>query len=134
MNELGMCLRQKPVNCHMEATQVKLKKAYRQNRYSDYRNSQRQRLTTYKYASAKRNIEWHISDEVAFALFNMACLYCGEEPTVKQLMGIDREDTAIGYQDGNIVPCCKICNKMKHRYSKEVFVAQCRKIARHADK
>jgi len=42
--------------------------------------------------------------------------------------GIDRVDNAKGYEHGNMVPCCQMCNQMKMSFNYEQFIEQVRKI------
>jgi hypothetical protein len=54
------------------------------------------------------------------------CHYCGiDEPDVRRVgmksqvqrdmsvMGVDRLDSSKGYEEGNLVPCCFVCNQIK---------------------
>ena len=36
-------------------------------------------------------------------------------------LGLDRIDSDLGYQLGNIVPCCGVCNMMKNNLSYDEF-------------
>lgn len=40
------------------------------------------------------------------------CDYCGE-PIIQTGHGLDRKDFFKGYELGNVVPCCKLCNQIK---------------------
>ena len=67
--------------------------------------------------------EWGLSREQVVAIISSACRYCGSQPAnVKQhkntisplrYSGIDRIDNAAGYTEGNVVPCCRVCNRAK---------------------
>lgn len=48
------------------------------------------------------------------------------------ICGIDRIDSAVGYQEGNIVPCCGRCNWMKSDMSQSDFLAQAKRITEWA--
>ena len=37
--------------------------------------------------------------------------------------GLDRIDSSIGYESNNVVPCCKVCNRMKDVLSTDEFLA-----------
>jgi len=51
-----------------------------------------------------------------------------EKYTVK-MNGVDRVDSSKGYLDeGNSVPCCKMCNRMKNEFTKEEFLNKIKKI------
>jgi hypothetical protein len=60
----------------------------------------------YKYREKKRGNSYPFSLEQSKALFRLPCYYC----TKPQAKGMDRLDNDLGYIDGNIVPCCAICN------------------------
>ena len=44
--------------------------------------------------------------------------------------GIDRINSSLGYVDGNVVPCCGTCNKMKMAMDESDFKMQVLKIAK----
>lgn len=56
-----------------------------------------------------------------------ACFYCGLENS----MGIDRLYPAIGYTEGNSVPCCKTCNYTKNDLHPGTYIQHLATIARH---
>ena len=45
-----------------------------------------------------------------------------EEDTYEKITGIDRIDSTKGYSKDNCVSCCKMCNIMKNKFSKEDFL------------
>ena len=47
--------------------------------------------------------------------------------------GIDRINSKLGYIEGNVVPCCSICNTMKNDLPKDVFLNHIRKIFKNAN-
>lgn len=46
------------------------------------------------------------------------CFYCG----TKESKGVDRICSSSGYIEGNCVPCCSLCNRMKLNYSIDEFL------------
>lgn len=40
------------------------------------------------------------------------CHYCGDHLPVNGL-GLDRIDTRRGYDEGNVLPCCTLCNRAR---------------------
>jgi len=46
--------------------------------------------------------------------------------------GIDRVDNSRGYESGNVVSCCGVCNMLKHVLSKEEFLARIEKIYKNS--
>ena len=75
-------------------------------------------------------------DEKTFrAITSMPCHYCGAPPTQVRPTngklisngeylhnGIDRADNAVGYDDGNVRPCCKQCNFAKGALNEREFI------------
>ena len=84
-------------------------------RYADYRRN-----------AATRGFTFQISKERFAEITDQACAYCGAEGP----NGIDRVDSDLGYVEGNMVPCCSICNRMKSNLGREVFLAQVARIAK----
>lgn len=112
-------------------------RAKQQQRSTDHnrvsiRTKHARRLRKYQRGAKDRELEWALPDEEAIALFDRPCAYCGVTPIETGILsGIDRVDNACGYVCGNCVPCCEMCNRMKHKNDKEVFIAQATRIAAH---
>jgi hypothetical protein len=49
-------------------------------------------------------------------------------------MGIDRMNSDLGYIEGNMVPCCGICNITKMDYSAEEFISRAYRVVAVAEK
>jgi hypothetical protein len=50
------------------------------------------------------------------------CYYCGKEKDGPlNGVGLDRIDSQYGYFDGNVVPCCGVCNWAKGTRSQDEF-------------
>lgn len=79
----------------------------------------RKKLHSYKTNAVARGYKFELSDEYAFKLFHSNCYYCGE---LDNMNGIDRLDSKKDYTEDNCVPCCGVCNLMKNKFSKEVFL------------
>jgi hypothetical protein len=94
-----------------------------------------QLLLSYKKSARKRNLEFNLSSEEFKDLVSKNCYYCNSEPSNKiknqskystfTFNGIDRVDNLKGYFKGNCVPCCKMCNQMKHSYEGAEFIEHC---------
>jgi hypothetical protein len=85
-----------------------------------------------------RNHEFNLTYSEFESIIFKDCYYCGIEPqkaTNKIIIvrgntneppiyynGIDRIDSNIGYTMDNCVPCCSICNYMKHTLDTESFL------------
>lgn len=83
----------------------------------------------------KRRWVFNLTNERIRELTSSNCKYCGCEPSqiknmgVKQNIngdyiynGLDRVDSNLGYIEGNVVPCCKVCNYAKRKMSLFEFV------------
>lgn len=77
----------------------------------------------YKGAAKRRNISWNLNREQVSSIIFRPCTYCGcplSSPKIDSqgnligyTSGIDRVDNSLGYEEGNVVPCCGSCNKAK---------------------
>jgi len=56
------------------------------------------------------------------------CYYCGAPP--KPVNGIDRVDNRLGYLSGNVVSCCRRCNRAKDDMTVEEFLGWVEKLAK----
>lgn len=85
-----------------------------------------------KRSAIKRNINFLIDIEFyKNNIFNKNCYYCGDK---YDGIGIDRIDNEKGYIEGNCVPCCGKCNKMKQQMTFNSFIEHCKKIIKHTDR
>lgn len=88
--------------------------------------------TKYKISANSKVLEFSVSLESFSKSLHSNCVYCGIEP--KQTMkvgravdnvlvynGIDRIVPELGYVEGNIAPCCWVCNQAKKNYSPQEF-------------
>lgn len=90
----------------------------------------------YLRGAKNRNIKFELSIELFKEIVMKNCFYCGEEPNRKAknygkevlINGIDRRNNDIGYIEGNIVPCCKTCNFMKHNLGEKEWLDKVSKI------
>lgn len=87
----------------------------------------RGRLTSIKGSAKTRKIDYFLNDEEAIAMLEGSCYYCNKNEGIS----IDRVDSKKGYIKDNCLPCCKMCNYMKHVYTKENFIDQCKLIAKN---
>jgi hypothetical protein len=97
--------------------------------------------TYYKHNAETRNISWNLSEEEFKSLIYQNCEYCGEKPSMYRTAqyknktiyynGIDRIDSSVGYTIENCVPCCDICNRMKNKYSVDIFLNKIKQIYNH---
>ena len=100
-----------------------LQKEIADNKYAETRHFRR-RLGSIKGNAKGRNIDFNLTEEQVDDLINKPCFYCGKEHSD----GIDRLDSTKPYTIDNCVPCCSICNRMKNKFSLEVFLDKVEKI------
>jgi len=94
--------------------------------------------SSYKYRAKKKNMEFRLSKEKFRELTSKNCFYCDDEPQKLHgrndlnggyvFNGIDRIDSKLGYVDGNVIPCCSVCNKMKLDTDYNTFLFRVKKI------
>jgi hypothetical protein len=95
----------------------------------------------YFYGARARSLPFNLNREEFEELVLSDCVYCGMPPSMikrtafvsETLNGIDRVDNAIGYDLSNCVPCCRVCNQMKHALGREEFLEHVRRIAAHVN-
>lgn len=56
------------------------------------------------------------------------CNYCGGAIAT---IGLDRVDSTKGYEIGNVVPCCKMCNTIKLDHNNDVLNDHMLRMLRH---
>ena len=105
-------------------------KAYvqKQNKMSRDKNkdkiSQGLRLAPHRFSFSKSNakirgLAFTLTKEEYTNLINSHCDYCDNElgsPTNSTGYGLDRLDNDRGYEIDNVVPCCVVCNLMRHQH------------------
>lgn len=131
-----------PRNHEQKLKNKEASRKYRENHPDRVKNSQKAKYKHYKEdpilnlkrkwynfkSDAKvRKKDMSITFEEYSATVIQPCWYCGE--LGKPYVGIDRIDSSKGYEEGNIAPCCEICNKMKIDQSFWDFVQRCETIA-----
>lgn len=93
-------------------------------------------FSSYKRNATGRGLEFSLSLDEFKVLTKQVCNYCGSSPKkqypnertvslsrmknkvtngVYIYNGLDRVDNNKGYELGNVVPCCSLCNVMKHK-------------------
>lgn len=96
----------------------------------------------YKRHAARALRVFELDKSVFSDLIKGSCYYCGivggrvmKTGRLKnhewRVNGIDRLDNGVGYTEKNCVSCCSLCNRMKHAFDKNVFMAQIFKIAEY---
>jgi hypothetical protein len=96
-------------------------------------------FTNYRNGANQRGLVFSLSREQFSEIIEKDCFYCGTHPDKTigyygqsyAYNGVDRVDNSRGYEPGNVVPCCSMCNLMKKAYSAEQFIEHAKKIAAH---
>ena len=99
----------------------------------------------YKRNAKIRNIDFKIEKDIFKKLTKENCFYCNSHPyqihkAVNRQYGeyiyngIDRVDSSKGYIEGNVVPCCGVCNIAKKSMSKEEFLSWIEQVYNHSIK
>ncbi len=99
--------------------------------------------SAYKRSAKRRNLNFEITKEQFKELTQKNCHYCNvvaaqirnggktkktKEHSAYTYNGLDRVDNKQGYVINNLVPCCGICNKMKHVLNYKDFLNHIAKI------
>lgn len=98
---------------------------------SAWRQTFKGRLSSYKKAASKRNIEWLLNEDEFKSFWGKPCYYCNDEIST---IGIDRIDNNQGYMFSNCRPCCSTCNTMKMALSDELFIKKIKQIINNLNK
>ena len=78
--------------------------------------------TKYKNKATKRKMSFNIDRNYFIKLVQQPCYYCGHFGFNKgDVNGCDRINSDIGYEIGNVVPCCRVCNSAKGQLSRDIF-------------
>ncbi len=86
------------------------------------------RFSCYKTNARKKNIELEISLIEFTKITNNKCYYCNQYNKNKNYCGIDRIDSNVGYINGNLLPCCSVCNQMKSDFNQKDFLNKIQEI------
>jgi hypothetical protein len=89
-------------------------------------------FSLYKRGAKERNYKFGLTKKYFISLINGNCYYCNAKPSNKfinsnntgQLIynGIDRVNNMEGYILGNVVSCCKRCNRAKSDMTYSEFI------------
>lgn len=93
----------------------------------------------YKRSADIKNVSFSLTKDQFMILTQLNCFYCGEKPqnvlnkhaSTFIYNGIDRVDNSKGYENDNVVPCCKRCNLMKRDLELNEFIKHIFKICNH---
>jgi hypothetical protein len=101
----------------------------------------------YKRSATSRKFDFEISKDRFKELTLLNCHYCGSLPNTSIIHrnaaikghdsgayiynGVDRVDAKKGYIEGNVVPCCPLCNYMKSDFPVSDFLSHVIKISKY---
>lgn len=88
----------------------------RDNAYQlKYKKTWKGRYIQAKSESNRRNKrEFTITEEQYLELMqNSKCTYCNHDLEGYHGSGLDRIDNSIDYHINNVIPCCKVCNRIR---------------------
>jgi hypothetical protein len=105
-------------NCISDLQKEIADKKYKEDR------PERHRINSIRSNAKSRNYKIELTNAEIKELLHKPCFYCGEE----NANGIDRVDSTKHYTKENCVPCCFICNRMKNKYSINVFLEKIKQI------
>jgi hypothetical protein len=107
-------------------------------RLPDNGGHKNQLFLSIKRRARHRDIPFSLTKEHFLALVFNDCYYCGSKPNnvfvakngeTLKYNGVDRVDSSKGYELGNVVQCCKICNRAKSDLSSGDFMEWVHNIA-----
>jgi len=94
----------------------------------------------YKKSARYRDLNFNIDFDKFVEMSQQKCYYCGVSPSTVEKSkynngdfvynGIDRLDNNLGYEEGNCVSCCYLCNRMKWSMTEKDFLTQISKISK----
>lgn len=91
----------------------------------NYRWSLKGQYSEYKTKAKRRGYVFKLPIEYCEQYYNTNCHYCGDK---YRGLGMDRVDNDCGYEMGNIVACCGVCNIMKRAQTQNDFLVKISKI------
>jgi len=114
----------------------------KQNKLPNNEGVINQIILQYKRHAKDRNLSWNLTYEQVAKIIQEPCHYCGAVKSNRLITksckegydynGIDRVDSAVGYEIENVVSCCKICNYAKSNINKKDFILWAIRIANHS--
>lgn len=91
-------------------------------------NPERAQYLRYIERAREKDSSFGLDFDTFLEVIKMPCVYCGFNDGI---VGIDRIDSDKGYEEDNIVPCCKVCNYMKLDHKVDGWFTAMREIFEH---
>lgn len=114
--------------CYKKLLQYESNRPKKERNYkAHYYNNKHAMWNSYIKGAKDRGINFSLSKEIFNKLIIEPCFYCAKFKE-KEVNGIDRIDNNKGYEEGNVVSCCSICNIAKGRQHPQEFIDKLRSI------
>ncbi len=127
--ECSCIKRRKLYNNNLEENRKKGREKKREQRKNNTKMIRTDCYYNYKNNAKKRGYTFELTKEQVIKLTeNLKCFFCNQE---YKRLGIDRIRNDEGYKLGNVVSCCKMCNRMKSNFDFNSFIKKCNQIAKH---
>ena len=107
----------------------KLNAGKRREQQRKYAAKPESRYAKYKASAAVRGFTWALTRDQFMKHWQADCTHCGSKIAT---IGLDRIDSGVPYQEDNVEPCCKICNRLKSDMLTVDWYAHLEKIRKHA--
>lgn len=86
------------------------------------------RYGTYRLHASERGLTFDLTLEEFSTITSQKCHYCNEFTINKNYCGVDRVRNNEGYSLTNCVPCCTMCNLMKHTHNQQEWIEHMKKV------
>lgn len=87
-----------------------------------------ERYAQIRRSAEVRHLSFTLTREELGAFWEQPCHYCGG---LSPGVGLDRVDNTCGYEPGNVVPCCGLCNSWKLDLSEAAFREHLGRVSQH---
>ena len=84
------------------------------------------KFSAYKRRAQHNKLLFTLTQNEFSGIVSQPCYYCGE--LQENFNGIARFNNKEGYTVDNSVPCCTMCNMMKHTQHADEFIKKCKEI------
>ena len=119
-------------SCYQKLQEIEGKRTRERNYLEERKRNTEVHYRSYMRGATSRNLEFSISIETFEKLVNSPCKYC-KQYVENESIGIDRIDNSRGYNDDNVVACCKLCNRFKCNLNVQEFIEHSKKISQSTD-
>jgi ribosomal protein L34E len=114
----------------MRTIDAKREDRVRSYKVENMKNTERH-YKQYYMSAHKRSYAFELTLDEFSSLVGQPCYHCNYFKE-GEANGIDRVDNSKGYSISNCLPCCEMCNRMKHVYHLDFFLAKMKQISNNA--